>query len=81
MPSLTLTVTTGVATRIQAAYGAESLADLKSKIIDDIRNRTIGYETTVVQNSEQVKIQAAHDAQEALIASTYTAASTEIQLT
>lgn len=81
MPSLTLTVTAQVATRIQNAYGATSLAELKTMIITEIKNKVASYETSLVEQAEQIKREAADQARITAIQTAQTTADSEIILT
>jgi len=74
MPTLSITVPTEVAIRIQEAYGVNSLVDLKAKIILDIKNKVIAHEIRVAHEAVENSINNA-------IETARTTAETDIQLT
>ena len=81
MPTLTLTVSAAVASRIQDAYGATDLADLKSKVIADIKNRVIGYEANLVDEAEAEKVDTAQEARRTAVDAAVATAEAEVSLT
>ena len=81
MPTLSITITNAVATRIQNAYGANDLADLKSKVINQIKTTVIGYETSLLEEIEEAKVQTAKENKQTAIETALSTAETDIQLT
>lgn len=81
MPTLSLTVTAQQATRIQNAYGATSLADLKQKIINDIKNTVKDYEVSLAREQAQSAIDSAIESQNTAIQTVINDVDTNVQPT
>lgn len=81
MPTLTIDVTSSVATRVQTAYGASSLADLKARIITDIKAKVVAYETEQARLANLPPVNTAENNLQTAIRTARTTADNEIQLT
>jgi hypothetical protein len=81
MPTLTIDVTAGVATRIQEAYGVSTLQQLKQAIIQDIKTQVVGYETNKASADNLPTLDAAKETYQNAIAQAKASAESGVVLT
>lgn len=80
MASLTITVPDTVIPRLRDAYGVSTNAELKAKIIGDIKNRVVTYETQLAQEAERAKQEALRQTSNDAVMAAEAKATSEITL-
>lgn len=80
MASLTITVPDAVIPRLRDAYGVGTNAELKAKIIGDIKNRVVSYEVNLAQEAERAKQDALRQTSNDAVMAAETKATTEVTL-
>jgi phage protein D len=55
MATLTITINDSIIPRLRDAYGVATNAELKARIIADVKNRVVSHETNVAQEAERAK--------------------------
>lgn len=80
MASLTITVPDAVIPRLRDAYGVETNAELKAKIIGDIKNRVVSHEVNLAQEAERAKQDALRQTSNDAVMAAEAKATTDIAL-